>query len=315
MKLLTLEQTRKALPYDKLIDALKQGFCQEVEAPLRHHHFLENGPNDKDVMLLMPSWLKENWGGVKIVNVVPGNSKRGLASISSSYILFNRLTGKHELILDGGELTARRTAAASALAASYLAKSDSKIHLVIGAGRVGQNIPFAYKNILNIEETLVYNKSKERGEQMVSNLIENGLKAKLVTELTKDIVEQADVITCATLSKDPILKGEWLRPGQHIDLIGSFTPEMREVDDEAIRKSQLYVDTEAALIESGDIAIPIAAGIITENDILANLHTLCQNNIKARKSDDEITLFKGVGTAVEDLSAAILAYDSVSSNN
>ena len=117
MKILDQEQTRAALPYAELIDALDQGFCGAYEAPLRHHHYLENAEEEDDVLLLMPAWRAEGFGGIKLVNVVPGNSKRGRAALSSSYVLFDRETGAHLLLADGGELTARRTAAASALAA------------------------------------------------------------------------------------------------------------------------------------------------------------------------------------------------------
>ncbi len=152
MKILNAEQTVAALPYDALISALSEGIQQTFNAPLRHHHYLKNEAEDDAVLLLMPAWFDETWGGEKMVNVVPGNAKRGLASISSSYILFNRRTGVHELLLDGAELTARRTAAAAALAASNIARPNSHTHLIVGAGRVGSCIPHAYKAVLPIKE-------------------------------------------------------------------------------------------------------------------------------------------------------------------
>lgn len=305
---LDAQQTKKALPFDKLIDALELGFKSKFNAPLRHHHIIENDDEADAVLLLMPAWLDALWGGMKIVNVVPDNAKRGLAAISSSYILFDRKTGAHELLLDGGELTARRTAAASALAAKYLARPTSKKQLVVGAGRVGSYIADAYREVLPIDEVLIYNRSAEKSEQLVASLLERGINAVVATDL-KAAVQNVDVVTCATLSTQPLVLGEWLKEGQHIDLIGSFTPNMREVDDLALQKSSIYVDTDHAIEESGELLIPITSGAIDLSDVKANLTDLCVSGKTARNSPDEITLFKSAGTAIEDLAAAILAWD------
>lgn len=306
---LNAEKTKEALPFGKLIGALEQGFKSNFQAPLRHHHTLKNNDEADSVLLLMPAWLDEKWGGMKMVNVVPDNSIRGLAAVSSSYILFDRQTGVHELLLDGGELTARRTAAASALAAKFLANSDSKKQLVVGAGRVGSYIPHAYREVLPIEEVLIYNRTIEKSQRLVEDLIQQGFNASVVTDLKK-AVQSVDVVTCATLSNDPLVFGEWLKAGQHIDLVGSFTPYMREVDDLALQKSSIYVDTIHAIVESGDLSIPIASGAIEKSDVKATLTDLCKMEDSPRINVDEITLFKSAGTAIEDLSAAILALKS-----
>lgn len=306
MKILNAEQTIAALPYDALIKALSEGFRQTFHAPLRHHHYLKNEAEEDAVLLLMPAWFDETWGGVKMVNVVPGNVERGLAAISSSYILFNRRTGVHELLLDGAELTARRTAAAAALAASKLARPNSHTHLIVGAGRVGSCIPHAYKAVLPIKEILVFNRTYANAQRLVSELENDGFNARAVTSL-EDSVPQSDIISCATLATAPVLLGEWLRPGQHVDLIGSFTPNMREVDDAALSTSSIWVDTQHALVESGDLSIPLANGVIDQGDINGSFLSLCTSEATARRSEDEITLFKAVGTAVEDLAAAVLA--------
>ena len=303
-------QTKVALPFGELIDALELGFKSEIQAPMRHHHILKNNTEADSVLKLMPAWFDDKWGGVKMVNIVPDNSKRGLASVSSSYILFDRKTGAHELLLDGGELTARRTAAASALAAKFLARPNSKIQLVVGAGRVGSYIPHAYREILPIEEVLIYNRTVEKSEQLVEVLNEQGFNASVVTNL-KEAVQRVDVVTCATLTAEPLVFGNWIKAGQHIDLIGSFTPQMREVDDLTLQKSSLYVDTLHAIVESGDFSIPIASGAIKKSDIKATLSDLCKMEHAARTSMDEITLFKSAGTAIEDLAAAILALKSL----
>ncbi|WP_460275639.1 bifunctional Delta(1)-pyrroline-2-carboxylate/Delta(1)-piperideine-2-carboxylate reductase [Celeribacter sp. ULVN23_4] len=306
MKVLTAEETRKALPFDALLTALDDGFKTGAEVPLRHHHAM-----GEDMLLLMPAWqnLKgqsEGWGGVKIVNVHPGNGARGLPAVTSSYILFDRETGVHKLMLDGAELTARRTAAASALAAKRLARPDSRKLLIVGSGAVASNLAAAYRAVLPIEEITIWSRTAASAERLAEKLAADGLNAKAATDL-EAATQEADIISCATLARDPILKGAWLKPGQHVDLIGSFTPEMREADDEVIRRATVYIDTEHAKVESGDIATPLKAGVMADSDIAGTLDALCRDDLMPRQSDDEITLFKGVGTAVEDLSAAILA--------
>ncbi len=311
MKTLSLEETRDALPFDALLDALDAGFRAPCTAPLRHHHFMENESGEDDVLLLMPAWQDSGWGGLKFVNVHPDNAARGLPAISSTYILFDRETGEHKLILNGGELTARRTASASALAAKRLARPDSKRLLVVGAGRLGHNIPHAYRAALPIERVDVWNRTETNAAKLVETLRREGIDAHVATDLS-EAVTKADVISCATLSKEPVIKGAWLQPGQHVDLIGSFTPHMREVDDEAIRRSSVYIDTDHAKVESGDIVIPLENGTLKESDICGTLAALCETDGYPRSSDSEITLFKGVGTAIEDLSAAILAHQRTS---
>lgn len=310
MKILSLEETRVALPFDRLIAALDAGFRTECMTPLRHHHLMKTPGGTDDVLLLMPAWRNEGWGGIKLVNIHPGNSARGLPAISSTYVLFERETGQHRLILDGGELTARRTAAASALAARRLARTDSRRLLVVGTGRVAANLPPAYRAVLPIDEVEVWGRTGASARKLVEALRAQGLEAAVAPNLDR-AVGRADVISCATLAHEPILKGEWLRPGQHVDLIGSFAPEMREADDEAVRRARIFTDTDHARIESGDIAIPLETGVIGEEDICGTLAELCQADAYPRKSVEEITLFKSVGTAIEDLSAAILALDAI----
>jgi ornithine cyclodeaminase/alanine dehydrogenase-like protein (mu-crystallin family) len=309
MKILDAAATRAALPFDKLIEAVDIGFRGAYSAPLRHHHHLHNTAGESGVLLLMPAWHDAGWGGIKIVNVVPSNGARGRAAISSSYILFDRETGEHLLLLDGGELTARRTAAASALAARRLARADSGIHLVIGAGRVGHNIPHAYREVLPIERTLVHDLNPGNARRMVDGLTSQGFVAEFAADLPA-AVAMADIVTCATLAKTAVLRGEWLHEGQHVDLIGSFTPEMREADDRVMSRATVYVDTEDALVESGDIVAPMASGVLTRETLGGTLKDLCAKNAFPRRHASQITLFKGVGTAIEDLSAAILAFKS-----
>lgn len=310
MYVLDAKATRNALPFDRLLNAIEEGFRTDYFVPLRHHHCLANKDEEDATLLLMPAWWKEGLGGVKLVNVVPGNTARSRAAISASYLLFCRQTGEHLMLLDGNELTARRTAAASALAASKLARPDSRTLLIIGAGTIARNLPYAFRAILPIEKVLVHNRTVSRASKLVADLREDDIDAEVCGD-AEDGVREADIISCATLAKTPILRGDWLESGTHIDLIVSFTPEMREADDEVIRKATVFIDTEHAIVECGDIAVPIAKGILTEHEIRSTLVRLCRDGVHRQRSRQDITLFKSVGSAIEDLAAASLAYKHV----
>ncbi len=309
MRVISKEQVIERLPYKELIDALADMFASGASAPLRHHHTITKQDGTDSTLLLMPSWsASSGFGGVKLVNVNPENRESGLPSISASYLLFDEKTGQHLCLMDAGEMTARRTAAASALAASYLARPDSTRLLVVGAGKVGAQIPLAFGEVFQFDEVTIWNRNKKNQTGLVDALNALGVNAVGAGSL-ESAVKTADIISCATLTNDPIIKGEWLQPGQHVDLIGSFTPGMREVDDEAIGRAKIFVDTHAALIESGELKIPLQSGVIEESAICASLYELCAKE-KTWRTNSDITLFKSVGHAIEDLAAAMLIYQS-----
>ena len=217
-------------------------------------------------------------------------------------------TGLPLAAMDGGLLTRYRTAAASALAASHLAREDSRRHLVIGAGALSPLFARAMRAVRPIEETLIWNRTRPRAEAVVAELATHGIEATIAPDL-EAAVRSADIVTSVTGALAPFLKGEWLSPGTHVDLVGAFTPKMREADDDAIRRAKVYVDTRAgALKGSGDIAIPLKKKIIKATDIRGDLFELCRGRAKGRRRKDDITLFKSVGTAIEDLAAAMLVW-------
>jgi ornithine cyclodeaminase/alanine dehydrogenase-like protein (mu-crystallin family) len=307
MRVYSAEETAAALPYAKLVDAIEAMFASGATAPLRHHHTMPREGERDAVLLLMPAWSGRGHGGVKIVNVTPGNAARGLPSITASYLLFEELTGKHLAIFDGATLTARRTAAVSALAARHLAREEARTLLVVGAGRIARELPAAFSAVRPIERVLVWNHTGKNGHALVEELRSDGFAAEFTGDL-EAAVGQADITSCATLSTDPVVQGAWLKPGQHLDLIGAFTPQMRETDDEAMRRAKVFIDTEGALTEAGEIRQPIEAGVIAREDIRGTLYDLCSGRGGWRDPDD-ITLFKGVGHAVEDLAAATVALE------
>ena len=300
-----------------VVDALRKGFAVGAHVPLRHHHTIPTGA-DPGTMLIMPAWSLDNTSsaslGVKLVNVYASNPTKGIPSIQGTYILFDKLTGTPKATLDGRTLTLFRTAAASVLAASYLARPGSNRLLMVGTGHLAPYIVRAYKEVLGLQEIQIWGRNQTKALQTAALLNDVGISAQPIANLESG-VRWADIISCATMSTAPLVSGSWLSPGQHIDLIGGFTEEMRETDDEAVRRSSIFVDTrEGALSEAGDLIQPIKNGVITENDIEADLNALSTNTHKGRSGPEEITLFKSVGTALEDLVTAQLAFELVSSD-
>ena len=307
MQVLSAAATAAALPYDRLVPALRQAFAAGIEAPPRAHYVLPR-PGEADATLLtMPVWAGNgSCGGVKIVNVTPGNAARGLPAVTASFLLFDEVTGEHLALIDGGTLTARRTAAVSALAAACLARQDSRTLLLVGAGAVAGELPFAFRAVLPIERVIVWNRGAERGEALATRLRAAGLAASYTADLAAGLAA-ADVVSAATLSEQPLIAGAELRAGQHVDLVGSFRPAMRELDDEGIRRASVFIDTAAALHESGDLIGPLASGALDEARLGGTLYDLCAGRVAGRTSPEAITVFKGVGVAVEDLAAAMVA--------
>ncbi|MGB8817669.1 MAG: ornithine cyclodeaminase family protein [Rhizobiaceae bacterium] len=307
MRIFSPAETAAALDYPGLISAIAEIFAMGATAPQRHHHTMKKPGEPDDVLLLMPAWAQGfGVGGVKIVNIVPGNNARGLPAIMASYLVFDEITGAHKAILDGATLTAKRTAAVSALAADRLARKDAKTLLVVGSGRVAQELPYAFKAVRNIDKVIVWSRTAQSAQALADRLAKEGFRAMASTDLER-AVAHADIISCATLAADPVIKGAWLKPGQHLDLIGSYAPHMREADDECIRRSNVYIDTEAALHETGDLIKPLESGVLTSAAILGSLYELAKPGFDANRAPEDITLFKGVGHALEDLAAARLA--------
>ena len=316
MRVISREELGRLFTFPELIEALQAAFKRGAVVPVRHHHTIELPDEPAATLLLMPAWdeaaadrgAPARFMGVKVVSIFPGNSARGEPSVSGTYLLMAGETGRPLAAIDGGALTLWRTAAASALAASFLARQDAARMLMVGAGSLAPFLIRAHATVRPIRDVAVWNRGPERAVRLAAALRGEGYPAEAVSDL-QSAVRQADIISCATLSADPIVRGEWLKPGAHLDLVGAFTPAMREADDAAVRRARIYVDTRAgALGEAGDILQPLRAGIISEADIRGDLPELCRGEAEGRRSGDEITLFKSVGTALEDLTAAALAY-------
>lgn len=290
-----------ALPFDRLIEALRALFARGCEVPQRHVH----QPADGMTSLIMPAWVPGGPYAVKIVNIASGNSARGLPGLHSAVLLHDGATGRPLALIDGDTVTARRTAAASALAASYLARPAARHLLVVGAGRVAGLLPAAYGAVRPIDRVSVWARRPEAATALAARWRRQGLDARVVLSLQAGVAE-ADIVSCATLSAEPVIKGTWLRPGCHLDLIGSFTPAMREADDACFKGAGLYIDTEEALVKSGDLLGPMSRGVFDRQGVRGTLANLCRGDAIGRRGALERTVFKSVGTALEDLAAAVL---------
>jgi ornithine cyclodeaminase len=270
-------------------------------------------------LLLMPAWTdfnaagtsKDGHIGVKIVTVSPDNNAIGKPAVMGLYLLLDGRTGEPQALIDGQRLTQWRTACASALAGSYLARADAERLLVIGAGALSPFLVQAHAAVRPLKTIRVWNRTPANAEKVVADLVAKGLPAETAHDLDADLAE-ADIVSSATISTTPLVTGARLKPGTHVDLVGGFTPDMREADDEAISRARVFVDTRAgATKEAGDIVQPLASGVLKPGAIVADLAELTRGEKKGRESADEITLFKSVGAALEDLAAGIAVYRSL----
>lgn len=306
MQIVDADTIDKVLDEVAVADALRDMFRDGCEQPVRHHHGMDVPNEPEATLLLMPAWQPGSALGIKIATVFPGANTRGLPAVQASYLLLDAVTGQPQAMLDGARLTVWRTAAASALAARYLARRDAAEMVILGAGALAPFLVRAHLAATPVKRVTVWNRNFDKAAAMAADLAGCGADVVASDDL-EGVVRQADLISCATLSQEPLVKGEWLKPGAHLDLVGGFTPVMRETDDEAIRRSTVFVDTiDGAPVEAGDIVKPLESGAMTMDDIAADLFNLCRGEHQGRSSDTEITLFKSTGAALEDLAAARL---------
>ncbi len=302
--------TRAALGFDALVPALAAAFAAEATVPPRHMHTVEAG-GARGTVLIMPAWSEAGFLGIKTINIFPANGARGLPGLHATYVLYDATTGVPLAQLDGNELTAHRTAAASALGASFLAREDAANLLVLGTGRVARLLPAAHASVRPVREVQVWNHRPEGARALAAEWRAAGWSAHAVGDDPDALalaVRAADIVSCATLAHAPLVRADWLTPGTHLDLIGSFTPAMREAEPACFAVAATFVDTDEALTKAGDLLDAIAAGTLRAADVRANLAQLCRGERGGRRDAAERTVFKAVGSALEDLAAATLVW-------
>ncbi|MBX2854004.1 MAG: ornithine cyclodeaminase family protein [Rhodobacteraceae bacterium] len=307
---------KAATPWPALIDALEAMFAAEGTEngcvfPLRAHHQVPRIDQPEATLLLMPAWSAPAAAagviGVKLVTVFPGNAAKGMAAIDGAYVVFDGEDGRLRAVLDGGELTARRTAAASGLAARHLSREDSKVLVIVGTGRLAANLAAAHCAVRPIERILVCGRSAEKAARAAAAIVAETGRAAEPAEISA-AAAQADIISAATLSETPLIRGADLKPGAHVDLVGAFKPTMRESDDEVMRRAAtVVVDTYGGgFSEAGDVVLALESGALTKEKVVAELAELARGDKRIARGAEDITVFKSVGAALEDLAAAML---------
>jgi len=308
MRFIDTEQTRGALSFDAVIPALREAFRQGATVPARHVHAIRSG-DAQGTTLIMPAWSDRGYFGVKIINIFPENTHQGLPGLHATYNLYSATTGVPIAQVDGDIVTVYRTAGAAALGADYLARKEASTLLIVGSGRIAGLLAQAMRTVRPIQRVLVWNVRQAGADALAETLRVQGFDAQATSDL-ESAVREADIISCATLSTVPLIQGAWLRPGAHLDLIGSFTPQMRETDTACFDGTSVYVDTDEAPTKSGDLLSAFEAGVLTREAIQGDLHQLTTGARQGRRNDQEITVFKAVGSALEDLTLATLVYES-----
>ncbi|GAB5501651.1 bifunctional Delta(1)-pyrroline-2-carboxylate/Delta(1)-piperideine-2-carboxylate reductase [Pyruvatibacter sp.] len=324
MRLVTAAEINQALDVRSLMERLRSAFRDDIANPARTLHHIESslGPGEPGAgdLMVMPAWVRgtarsgdmsgrRGYIGVKVQSVFPDNRTKGLPSLTGVYVLMSGRTGEPLGLLDAPTLTAWRTAATSALASTYLARQDAERLLVVGSGALVPHLIKAHAEARPICNVLIWNRTEATAQKLAKRLSRPDMKVAATTDL-EGAVRGADIICTATGSTKSLIKGDWLQPGVHLDCVGGYRPDMREVDDGVMSRARIFVDTrESAMSEAGDIITPLESGAITAEDITADLHDLARGERAGRRYHDQITLFKSVGVALEDLAAATLAFE------
>jgi ornithine cyclodeaminase/alanine dehydrogenase-like protein (mu-crystallin family) len=320
MRMIDAATVDRSLTFVGLVETLRVAFRDGAVQPVRHHHTIDRPDGAASTLLLMPAWTDfERAGtsdggfvGVKIVTVSPDNNAIGKPAVMGLYLLLDGRTGEPLALIDGQRLTQWRTACASALAASWLAPEDASSLLIVGAGALSPFLARAHASVRPIRRIRIWNRTPANAHKVVAGLADLGLDVAAASDLDAAMA-QADIVSCCTISTEPLVKGALLKAGAHVDLVGGFTPTMREADDEAIRRARVHVDTLAgATKEAGDIVQPLASGVLVREAICGDLFGLARGEVAGRRSASEITLFKSVGAALEDLAAGIAVYRATS---
>lgn len=317
MLILTAQDVRKALPMREAIEAMKSAYASlssgNAVVPLRTRLPI---PPHEGMSLFMPAYTRTDKSealAVKIVSLFPENPKRGLAFIQAAVLVLEADTGRALALMEGSSLTAIRTGAGSGAAIDLLARDDSHVLAIFGAGVQGRTQAEAACSVRDIQTVLVFDADTRQSEKFAAEMAGRASLPQdiQVAENPSVALKNADVICTATTSQTPVFSDRDLKRGAHVSAVGSYTPEMQELPAETIQRARVVVDSRAAtLAETGDLLKPIQAGLISEAHIYAELGEIVMGRKTGRESGEEITVFKSVGVAVQDAMAAQLALEN-----
>lgn len=310
MKIIEADTVHRVLNFKELIPAIRETFAGPFGMPQRRVFSLDENRNHSDAFAVLPSW-NQRAIGVKAFTYFPHNPTKGYESLYSKILLFSRITGEPMALVDGTSVTYWRTAAASALAADFLARKNAKTLLLCGTGRLAPYMALAHASIRPIQQVSVWGRNPEKVKTSIEKI--KTQRPDLQIEAAQDLqqaAQNADIISCATGAGEPLILGDWVQPGTHTDFVGNHEAQRRECDSKLVAKASLFVDSRAnTLSEAGELLIPIAEGRINASDVKAELAELCRGDHLGRSNEQEITLFKAVGTALSDLAGATLVFD------
>jgi ornithine cyclodeaminase len=297
MQVFDFAAVHRHLPFARLIDVLEA--AHRGPEPRHSRHFAEDPAPDgghPDVFILLPAWQPGEGIGVKLVTSFPRNRARhGIPSVNGLYVWFDGQTGRPAAVMDGEALIFRKTAADSALGSRLLSRPDAEVMLMVGAGALAPYLIEAHPVARpSLQRVMIWNRTAATAEALAARLRAGGRDAVAVPDLDRALGE-ADIVISATMATTPIIRGARLRPGTHVELIGSFTPEMREGDDELLRRADIFVDSYGTTERSGDFLDPFARGVITRGDIRGDYTALCNGRIAGRTGPGQITLLKNGG--------------------
>lgn len=310
MLVLNADQIRALAPMNQLVESLRKAFGASRIKTARTPTPMPGGSGDR-LFLSMLAMDPEIGTVIKAVTILPDNRAKGLLTVQGAIVVFSE-TGAPEAVLDGTIITQLRTGAASALASDYLSCQDSSHLVILGTGALAPNMAAAHCAVRPIKRISVWGRRPDAVTATIAS-IKSRVPAVTVDACRSlaESVATADIVSCSTSSADPILAGKWLKPGAHVDLVGSYQAHKRETDDDVVLRSRIFVDTfDGALHEGGDVVEPLSRGIIKRERIEGQLADLVSGRVVGRKNDSEITLFKSVGTAIEDFAAARLVVEA-----
>ncbi|MFT4568543.1 MAG: ornithine cyclodeaminase/alanine dehydrogenase-like protein (mu-crystallin family) [Saprospiraceae bacterium] len=288
--------------YPTLIEALRLAFSKQkiVCPPKQVYDYKSQISNIDNTMLIMPAWDDDQYFGVKLISTTPSNKQNDIPYINGLYLLFDANTGVPFASMDAKLITHMRTAATSVLGAQYLLPKGATSVLIMGNGQIAPHFISAYDSLSEINHIYLWGRDYKKSQRVVDSLQAINASVEAVPDFTK-VIRKVDVVSCITSARSPIVQTDHLRQGQHIDLAGSFTPEMIEVSTDVVARSHVYVDNhDVTPFHAGELVQAVNEGKLETSSIVGDLHSLCVDKTSKRSKDTDLTLFKSTGMAIED---------------
>lgn len=303
MRFIAKDEVAKLCAYPALIESLAQGLLEPIESPPRGHF---NPNHDASAVLVMSAWKPERIMGTKIISIWPGNNACGKPAVSAVYVVTSLQDGTTLAVIDGTELTLRRTAATAALGARLLARPECRTLVVLGSGALAPHMALAHHSVFDLSEIIIWGRQLDKARAVVDELARLGIAARASDDL-QGVLARADIVAAVTTATAPFICTDWVQPGTHLGLIGAFTATMAEAEPQLLPRVRMFADTRAGVLEKGgEVVLALRAGLIHEADVRAELAELLKASPqdRGRFSAQDITVFKSVGFAALDLVAA-----------